>query len=133
MIPAESRQALTKFRARNSEMYMGAWAGDFFDPHTNTEWFLYNPNNGDDSKNRTFAWRVSWDPGKLGENVIPATKEPDAAKRVKMYEDMQKAEVQESPTVHLFQQVQIAVTKANVTGVTMGLIFDSTRYDSIAK
>ncbi len=133
MIPAESRQALTKFRARNSEMYMGAWAGDFFDPHTNTEWFLYNPNNGDDSKNRTFAWRVSWDPGKLGENVLPATKEADAAKRVKMYEDMQKAEVQESPTVHLFQQVQIAVTKANVTGVTMGLIFDSTRYDSIAK
>lgn len=133
MLPAESRQALTKFRARNSELYMGAWAGDFFDPHTNTEWFLYNPDNTDNSKNRTFAWRISWDPGDLGKEVIPATKESDAAKRIKMYEDMQRAEVKVSPTVHLFQQMQTAVTKTNVTGVTMGLLFDATRYDSIAK
>ncbi len=133
MLPAESRQALTKFRARNSEMYMGAWAGDFFDPHTNAEWFLYNPDNSDNSKNRTFAWRVSWDPGEAGKEVIAATKESDPAKRIKMYEELQRLEAKTSPIVHMFQQVQIAVTKANVTGVSMGLIFDATRHDSIAK
>lgn len=133
MTPAESRQALTKFRARNSELYMGVWAGDFFDPHTNTEWFLYNPDNSDTSKARTFAWRVSWDPGELSKQVVPATKEADAAKRIKMYEDMQRAEVKVSPTVHMFQQVQIAVTKANISGVNMGLLYDATRYDSIVK
>lgn len=133
MLPAESRQALTKFRARNSELYMGAWAGDFFDPHTNTEWFLYNPDNTDNSKNRTFAWRISWDPGDLGKEVIPATKESDGAKRLKMYEDLQRAEVKVTPTVHMFQQVNIAVTKTNVTGVSMGLLYDATRYDGIVK
>ena len=57
----------------------------------------------------------------------------DAAKRIAMYQDMQKGEVQQSPTVHLFQQMSIAVTKANVSGVSLGLLFDATRYDNIAK
>lgn len=133
MLPAESKQALTKFRARNSEMYMGAWAGDFFDPHTNAEWFLFNPNNTDESKNRTFAWRVSWDPGEKTKQIIDATKETDSGKRIKMYEEFQRFEAANAPAIHLFQEMNIAATKANVTGVSMGLLYDATRYDSIAK
>src|SRR5690606_1084314 len=86
MMPAEGRQALTKLRSRNSQLYMGRWAGDYFDPHTNSDWFLHNPDNSNDSKVRKFAWRISWDTGEFTKRVTEATKEQDTSKRLKMYE-----------------------------------------------
>lgn len=133
MMPAEGRQALTKLRNRNSQLYMGRWAGDYFDPHTNSDWFLHNPDNSADSKTRKFAWRVSWDTGEFTKRVTEATKEQDTAKRLKMYEQLQRDDANVSPIVYLFQEVQLVVSRANVKGLDLGLIYDSTRYDNITK
>ena len=76
---------------------------------------------------------MSWDPGETSKQILAATKEVDAAKRIKIYEDFQRFEAANAPAIHLFQEINIAATKANVTGVTMGLLYDATRYDSIAK
>ena len=133
LIPQESRQALTKVRSRNSQLYMGRWAGDYFDPHTNSDWFLHNPDNSDASKTRKFSWRLSWDTGPFTARVTAATKEQDTAKRLKLYEEMQRDDAKVSPVVYLFQEVQLVATRANVSGLELGLLYDSTRYDGIAK
>lgn len=133
MMPAEARQALTKLRSRNSQMYMGRWAGDYFDPHTNSDWFLHNPDNSADSKSRKFAWRVSWDTGEFTKRVTDATKEQDTAKRLALYQQLQRDDAQVSPIVYLFQEVQLVASRANVQGLDLGLLYDSTRYDGIVK
>ena len=133
VLAQEGRQALTKLRARNSEMYMGRWAGDYFDPHTNADWFLSNPDNADAGTARKFAWRISWDPGAFNARVDAAIREPDTGKRMKMYIDMQKDEAQVSPFVYMFQEVQLVARRTNVNGLELGLLYDATRYDSITK
>ena len=133
VLSQEGRQALTKLRARNSEMYMGRWAGDYFDPHTNADWFLSNPDNSDAGTAKKFAWRISWDPGPFNARVDAATREVDTGKRLKMYIDMQKDEAQVSPFVYMFQEVQLVARRANVTGLQLGLLYDATRYDMLSK
>src|SRR5690606_29409488 len=45
LMPGESRQVLTKNRARTHDMILSGWGADYFDPNTNAEAFCVNPDN----------------------------------------------------------------------------------------
>ena len=61
IIPGDGKQTLTKYRARNHDIYIGQWGVDYWDPNSNAETFTSNPDNADDSPNKTLAWRNAWD------------------------------------------------------------------------
>ena len=50
IIPADDKQNLTKYRARQHDIYIGQWGPDYQDPHTNAETFATNPDNTDDAQ-----------------------------------------------------------------------------------
>ena len=39
LMPGDGKQTLTKYRARNQDIYIGQWGADYQDPHTNAETF----------------------------------------------------------------------------------------------
>src|SRR5690606_23890446 len=45
LIPGDGQQTLTKYRARNHDIYIGQWGPDYQDPHTNADTFARNPDN----------------------------------------------------------------------------------------
>ena len=61
IIPADDKQTLTKYRARQHDIYIGQWGPDYQDPHTNAETFASNADNSDDAKSKPLAWRNAWD------------------------------------------------------------------------
>jgi hypothetical protein len=72
IIPGDGKQTLTKYRARQHDMYIGQWGADYWDPHTNADTFARNPDNSDDAKSKPLAWRNAWD-------IPELTKQADAA------------------------------------------------------
>ncbi|TIQ16391.1 ABC transporter substrate-binding protein, partial [Mesorhizobium sp.] len=61
IIPGDGKQTLTKYRARNHDIYIGQWGQDYFDPNSNAQTFASNPDNSDEGKVKTLAWRNAWD------------------------------------------------------------------------
>ena len=47
IIPGDGKQKLTKYRARNHDIYFGNWGNDYWDPHSNADTFTTNPDNSD--------------------------------------------------------------------------------------
>ena len=43
IIPGDGKQTLTKYRARNHDIYIGQWGVDYFDPNSNAQTFTSNP------------------------------------------------------------------------------------------
>ncbi len=76
------KQILGKYRARELDIYLGAWGPDYPDPQTNAGTFAYNPDNSDEA-NATglLAWRNSWDTGGLTEKTAAAVVEGDTETR----------------------------------------------------
>ena len=52
IIPGDGKQTLTKYRARNHDIYIGQWGVDYWDPNSNAETFTVNPDNADDGRTR---------------------------------------------------------------------------------
>ena len=50
IIPGDGKQTLTKYRARQHDIYIGIWGPDYQDPNTNAQTFASNPDNSDDAK-----------------------------------------------------------------------------------
>src|SRR3546814_17805650 len=57
IIPGDGGQTLTKYRARNHDIYVGQWGPDYQDPHTNADTFARNPDNSEDAQSKPLAWR----------------------------------------------------------------------------
>ena len=112
---------------------MVRWGSDYFDPHSNAEAFSMNPDNGPDARNKTLAWRASWDIPELTARAEAALKETDAARRSEMYVALQKDHQQQSPFVIMLQEIEVAVARAGVTGFDMGPMNDRHSYTNIAK
>jgi peptide/nickel transport system substrate-binding protein len=66
IIPGDGKQTLTKYRARQHDIYIGVWGPDYQDPHTNAQTFASNPDNKDDASSKTLAWRNTWETPELG-------------------------------------------------------------------
>ena len=133
IIPGEGKQTLTKYRARNHDIYIGRWGPDYMDPHTNADTFARNPDNSDDAKSKPLAWRNAWDIPEMTKKADAAVLEKDTKKRADMYLELQREHQQVSPFVIMFQDIEILAKRANVDGFVLGPSFDSNFYQFTTK
>jgi peptide/nickel transport system substrate-binding protein len=133
IIPMDGKQALTKYRARNHEIYIGRWGPDYQDPHTNADTFAKNVDNADDAKAKPLAWRNAWDIPEMSKKTDAAVRESDPQKRAQMYLELQREHQQTSPFVIMFQDIEVAAERANVKGFVLGPSFDSNFYRYVTK
>lgn len=134
IIPGDGKQTLTKYRARTHDMYIGQWGQDYFDPNSNSETFTINPDNSDEGKNKTLAWRNAWDvPKELSDKSKAALLEKDSAKRADMYKSLQKAVLEKGPFVIIFQQTEVAGYSAKLKGFKLGPSFDTNFVGPVSK
>ncbi|MCG6929669.1 MAG: ABC transporter substrate-binding protein [Desulfofustis sp.] len=133
IIPGEGKQTLTKYRARNHDIYIGRWGPDYMDPHTNADTFARNPDNSDDAKSKPLAWRNAWDIPEMTKKADAAVLEKDTKKRAEMYLELQREHQQVSPFVIMFQDIEILAERANVEGFILGPSFDSNFYQYTTK
>ena len=133
IVPGEGKQTLTKYRARNHDIYIGRWGPDYMDPHTNADTFARNPDNADDAKSKPLAWRNAWAIPEMTKKADAAVLEMDADKRAKMYLELQREHQQVSPFVIMFQDIEIMAKRANVNGFILGPSFDSNFYSQVTK
>jgi peptide/nickel transport system substrate-binding protein len=125
ILPGDEKQTLTKYRARQHDIYIGRWGADYQDPNTNADTFAANDDNSDNAKAKPLAWRNAWDPGPLTAKTRSAVLETDPAKRAQIYLDLQKAVMDEGPFVVMFQQTEVAALRKNVNGFVIGPSFDT--------
>ena len=128
IIPADDKQNLTVYRARQHDIYIGRWGPDYQDPHTNAETFAMNVDNRDDAKSKTLAWRNAWDIPEMTKITQGAVLERDAAKRAATYEELQREHQQISPFVIIAQETETPAIRAEVKGLIWGPSFDDNKY-----
>ncbi|MCO6180093.1 ABC transporter substrate-binding protein [Ciceribacter sp. RN22] len=133
IIPGDGKQTLTKYRARQHDIYIGQWGSDYFDPNSNAETFTFNPDNSDAGTNKTLAWRNAWDPKDLSTKTQAALLEKDSAKRAAVYEELQKEVLARGPFVMLFQQIEVAGYSDKLKGFKLGPSFDTNFVYTISK
>lgn len=129
-----AKQILTRFRARELDMYMGAWGPDYPDPQTNAGTFAYNPDNSDEKKaTGLLAYRAAWDPGDMNQAVEAAVIEPDREKRAQMYQDMQRKHQMVSPFTVMFQKIEQTARTENVKNFDIGGAITAAAYWEVTK
>jgi peptide/nickel transport system substrate-binding protein len=133
IIPGDGKQTLTKYRARKHDMFIGPWGSDYFDPNSNADTFTSNPDNSDEGKTKTLAWRNAWDPKELDAATKAALLERDSAKRAAIYEDLQRKVLESGPFVVIFQQIEVAAYSAKLQGFKLGPSYDTNLVASISK
>lgn len=133
ILPMDGKQALTKYRARNHDIYIGKWGPDYQDPHTNASTFAWNRDNSDEAKSKPLAWRNAWDIPEMSEATDAAVIERDPEKRAAMYQAIQREHQQVSPFVIMFQEIEVAAERTDVKGFILGPSFDSNFYYNVTK
>lgn len=133
IIPGDGKQTLTKYRARNHDIYIGNWGQDYFDPNSNAQTFASNPDNSDNAKIKTLAWRNAWDIPDLTKETEAALLEKDSAKRADIYKDLQQKILDTSPFVIIHQQLEVAGLRKNLKDFALGPSFDTNFVSSVSK
>ncbi|MFK7855672.1 MAG: ABC transporter substrate-binding protein [Granulosicoccus sp.] len=129
-----AKQILTRYRARDLDMYIGAWGPDYPDPHTNAGTFAYNPDNSDEVKaTGLLAYRNAWEPGTLNDQVAAAVEEGDTDKRRAMYEAIQREFQKTAPFAILFQKIEQTGRAASVQNLNLGSAVTSVSYWPVTK
>ena len=133
LLPGEQKQVITKTRERKHQLALLYWSADYFDPNSNAQAFCANPDDSDTSKLRITAWRSHFVDKELTAQALAASKETDNAKRVALYQQMQREFWERAPFAFLLQQNDVAVLRRDVTGLVLGPLFDYTKYVGIEK
>jgi peptide/nickel transport system substrate-binding protein len=133
LVAGDSRQVSTRTRNRQHQLALLGWGPDYFDPNTNAETFNENPDNTENAKNRTLAWRSSWQDEDLTKRAIAAAHETDTAKRIAEYEKMQRDSQQRSPFAFVLQQKEVAAVRRVVSGFDLAPMSGRTVYYNATK
>jgi len=133
LIVGDTKQVITKTRARQHQMAMLYWGTDYFDPNSNAQAFCANPDDSDTSKLKILAWRSHFVDPELTGMVEAAARELDSAKRVAMYQQMQRMSQERAPFVMMLQAISSAVLGKGVSGFVIGPLPDYTKYNAITK
>ena len=133
IIPGDGKQTLTKYRARNHDIYIGNWGQDYFDPNSNAQTFASNPDNSDAGKIKTLSWRNSWDIPELTKKTEAALLERNADKRAQMYQELEKAVLDTGPFVIIHQQLEVAGLRGNLKDFKLGPSFDTNFVGPVSK
>lgn len=133
LLPGEQKQIFTKMRARQHELIMLEWGSDYFDPNSNAQAYCADPNDSNNSQLKILAWRCHFFDPALTKMVEEAVKELDGAKRIAMYQDMQRKFREISPFAMMMQKNEVAVLGKGVSGLKVGPMPDYTKYADIRK
>ena len=133
LLAGEGRQVLTRIRARQHQLAVALWGADYFDPNSNAQTFCENTDNSNESKNRTTAWQTGWQDKQLTDEALAAVHELDPAKRVTMYETMQRQLHERGPFAIMLQEVGSVVMRKPAAGLTQGPLSDRTVYRHMTK
>jgi len=129
-----AKQILGRYRARELDMYMGAWGPDYPDPHTNAGTFAFNPVNTDEAKaTGLLAWRNAWDTGGLTAKVAAAVEEGDRDVRAQMYADIQAEFRDISPFAVLYQKIEQTGRGDSVSNLNLGGAITAVSYWPVTK
>ncbi|WP_298916916.1 ABC transporter substrate-binding protein [uncultured Roseobacter sp.] len=129
-----AKQILARYRARELDVYLGAWGPDYPDPHTNAGTFAYNPDNSDEAQaTGLLAWRNSWDTGGLTEKTAAAVVENDRDVRSGMYAEIQATFRETAPFAVMFQKIEQTAQRENVANVNLGGATTAVSYWPITK
>jgi peptide/nickel transport system substrate-binding protein len=131
--PADQKQVITKYRARNHDTILLYWGPDYQDPHTNAQTFAANLDNTDATPSKTLAWRNSWDIPEMTKETQAAVEERDAEKRAALYETLQREHMKVSPFIIMFEQIEVAAHRKAVDGFVMGPSNATDLYAGIVK
>jgi peptide/nickel transport system substrate-binding protein len=128
------KQTLTKYRARQFQIYVGAWGPDYPDPHTNADTFAHNPDNRLEAKlTGKLAWRNAWDNPEMTAATEAAVAEADTAKRAQMYIDIQREHQKIAPFAEMFQKIEQIGRRDNVKGFVTGSAITAAYYWTVTK
>ncbi|PIE69239.1 MAG: ABC transporter substrate-binding protein [Deltaproteobacteria bacterium] len=133
LLPMDGKQALTKYRARNHDIYIGRWGPDYQDPHTNASTFAFNRDNSDEATSKPLAWRNAWDIPEMSAETEAAIIERDPAVRAEMYLATQRKHQANAPFIIMFQETEVVAERVDVKDFILGPSFDSNFYRHIKK
>ena len=131
IVPGDSKQVLTKYRARRHDIFLGEWGPDYPDPNSNAEAFIVNPDNAEDSPQKSPAWRNFWSDPALAARVATAKEERNEAARAQLYRALQRDDQRVAPFVFMYEDVEVAAHPADVGGFVLGLGPAGNRYAGI--
>jgi len=133
LLPGERKEVITKTRARQHQLSMLNWGTDYFDPNSIAQAWCENPDDGDQSKLKILAWRSHFVDKELTGQSQAAVRELDPAKRIALYQHMQRQFMDRAPFAMLLQQNAVAVLGKGVSGFNVGPMPDYTHYSAIQK
>jgi peptide/nickel transport system substrate-binding protein len=133
LLLGESKQVITKTRARTHQLAMLGWGTDYFDPNSNAQAFCADPDDSDTSKLKILAWRSHFQNKQLTGEVEEAAKEVNAAKRIALYKTMQEQFWDVAPFAMMLQKNEVAAMRKVISGLRIGPMPDYTRYSAIRK
>ena len=128
------KQTLSVYRAREHQIYVGAWGPDYPDPNTNAGTFAYNPDNSDEAKaTGLLAWRNSFAIPEMSKATKAAVQETDRSKRAEMYAAIQRDHQKRSPFAIMFQKIEQIGRRDNVKGFSLGSAISNAAYWNVTK
>jgi peptide/nickel transport system substrate-binding protein len=134
LIVGTGAQTLDRYRAREHDIYLGAWGPDYPDPNTNAGTFAFNPDNSDEAgATGLLAWRNAWGIPEMSEQTLAAVVENDTEVRAEMYRDLQREHQQVSPFGVMFQQIEQNGMRSNVENFVAGGATTAVSYWVITK
>ncbi|MBE0455317.1 MAG: ABC transporter substrate-binding protein [Roseovarius sp.] len=134
LIVGTGAQTLDRYRAREHDIYLGAWGPDYPDPNTNAGTFAYNPDNSNEAgATGLLAWRNAWGIPEMSERTLAAVVENDTDTRRNMYLELQREHQQVSPFGVMFQQIEQNGMRANVENFVAGGATTAVSYWVITK
>ncbi|MGJ4858476.1 ABC transporter substrate-binding protein [Labrys sp. KB_33_2] len=110
--PGVSSEIFAKARSGQYEVTLRYWGPDYFDPHSNAGAFAVNRDN----KRNTVAKQAGWVIPELSDETAAAVKEQDPARRIALYEELQRKIQKSSPYVVILQDSDQIVLAKGVTG-----------------
>ncbi|WP_417208414.1 ABC transporter substrate-binding protein [Antarctobacter sp.] len=134
LIVGTGAQTLDRYRAREHDIYLGAWGPDYPDPNTNAGTFAFNPDNSDAAgATGLLAWRNAWGIPEMSEQTLAAVVENDTDKRREMYLALQAEHQKVSPFGVMFQQIEQNGMGASVENFVAGGATTAVSYWVITK
>jgi len=128
------KQTLSVYRAREHQIYVGAWGPDYPDPNTNAGTFAFNPENSDEKKaTGLLAWRNAWGIPEMSKATKAAVQETDRSKRETMYAAIQRDHQKRAPFAIMFQKIEQVGRRDNVKGFSIGAAISNAAYWLVTK
>ena len=129
-----AKQILAVYRARQHDVYLGAWGPDYPDPNTNAATFAVNQDNRDEAGlTGQLAWRNSWDIPQMSKDTLAAVVENDRDTRAKMYNAIQRQHQEVSPFAVMFQKIEQTGRSEKVKNLNLGGAITAVSYWVVTK